>query len=193
MRSVQHLNNGLAGILLSIGQLYALMSSVPTSGGRGSVALVVKVQAGLRMPDLTHPTAVMNRLAEIEADLANRQGALESAARNWFRAKRDREKERAIVFINAHGTVAERNAQADRETCLNGVEAEAEWEALKAVTRTLETRASIGQTLLRVLNNGLPTRRPVLLNVTAPPTSRADWAMSYPRTQGRDDSPRLRL
>ena len=100
-------------------------------------------------PPLTDPGGVMTRLDAIESDLANRQNALESAARNWFLAKRQKEHDRAVAFLSATGTVAERSAIADRDTALDGSQAEAEWEALKAVVRTLETRASIGQSLLR--------------------------------------------
>jgi hypothetical protein len=98
---------------------------------------------------LDNPAAVVHRLEQIERDLAIRQGALEAAALGWFRAKRDRERQRALAFIAAEGTVAERNAIADRDTAMLGAPEEAEWEALKAVVRTLETRASIGQSILR--------------------------------------------
>lgn len=98
---------------------------------------------------LSAPAAVQARLEEIEVDLANRQGDYETAALSWFRAKRDREKRRAVAFIKAQGTVAERNARADEETAKIGVEDEAAYEAHKAVMRTLETRASIGQSILR--------------------------------------------
>jgi hypothetical protein len=91
----------------------------------------------------------MARLDEIERDLAHRQNALEAAGRSWFVAKRDREKRRAEVFLTSEGTVAERSARADVATALDGKDAEAEWEALRAVVRVLETRASIGQSLLR--------------------------------------------
>ncbi len=101
------------------------------------------------MSDLTAPHLVLARLADIEQDLAVRQGALESAASNWYRAKRDREKARAQAFMATDGTVAERNAEADVRTATDGRDAEAEYEALKAVVRVLETRASIGQSILR--------------------------------------------
>ncbi len=103
----------------------------------------------IRPVDLTHPSAVMARLAEIENDLAIRQQTLESAGMEWFKAKRDREKARAEAFLGAEGTVAERSAIADRQTALDGRDSEAEWEAVRAVVRVLETRASIGQSLLR--------------------------------------------
>jgi hypothetical protein len=98
---------------------------------------------------LDNPGAVVGRLQEIEQDLAVRQGALEHAALSWFRAKRDREHRRAVAFIKATGTVAQRSAEADQETSLLGVAEEAEYMALKAVIEVLATRASIGQTILR--------------------------------------------
>lgn len=101
------------------------------------------------MTTLDTPGVVIHRLEEIERDLAIRQGAFEAAALGWFRAKRDRERQRALAFIAATGTVAERNAIADRDTAMLGASEEAEYEALKAVVRTLETRASIGQSILR--------------------------------------------
>lgn len=95
------------------------------------------------------PMTVQQRLEEIDADLALRLPTLEAAATAWYRAKRDREHARALAFIAAEGTVAERQAIADRDTARDGVEAEAEYEALRAVVRTLETRASIGMALLK--------------------------------------------
>lgn len=98
---------------------------------------------------LSHPGAVMARLEAIDNDLAVRQGALEAAALAWFRAKRDKEHRRAVEFMRATGTVAERNATADELTSMLGMAEEAEWEALRAVVRVLEARASIGQSILR--------------------------------------------
>lgn len=98
---------------------------------------------------LSDPAAVQARLEEIERDLAIRQGALEAAALGWFRAKRDRERQRALAYIGATGTVAERNAIADRDTAMLGASEEAEYEALKAVVRTLETRSAIGMSILK--------------------------------------------
>lgn len=103
----------------------------------------------LRPADLSSPSAIMQRLAEIENDLALRQNAWEAAALAWFKAKRDREKAHAIAFLGAEGTVAERTAIADRATATEGAQDEALYESMKAVVRTLETRASIGQSLLK--------------------------------------------
>ena len=101
-----------------------------------------------------NPQTVIDRLDAIDRDLAARTNALEAAARAWFIAKRDREKARAVAFLRAEGTVAERSARADALTALDGKNEEAEWEALRAVVRTLETRASIGQSLLRSYGRG---------------------------------------
>jgi hypothetical protein len=98
---------------------------------------------------LSDPGLVLARLESIENDLALRQNTFEASALEWFRKKRDREHARAVAFMKATGTVAERNAQADLETCRIGMEEEAQFEALRAVMRTLETRASIGQSVLR--------------------------------------------
>ena len=97
-----------------------------------------------------NPVEIVERLEAIDKDLGDRMPALEAAARAWFVAKRNREKARAVAFLSAEGSVASRQAEADRQTATDGAEAEAEYEALKAVVRTLEARASIGQTLCRV-------------------------------------------
>jgi hypothetical protein len=91
----------------------------------------------------------MARLAAIENDLAVRQGAYEAAALAWYRAKRQREHDRAVEFLKAEGTVAERSAIADRATALDGRNEEAEYEAIRAVVRTLDTRATIGMAILK--------------------------------------------
>lgn len=101
---------------------------------------------------LTDPGTVLRRLEEIEQDLEIRQNVLESAALAWFKAKREKERQRAIAFLSAEGTVAERSAIADRDTSLIGKDDEALYESLRAVVRTLETRASIGQSILRSQN-----------------------------------------
>lgn len=99
--------------------------------------------------DLTTPSAIMSRLADIEHDLATRQNVLEEAAMDWYTVKREKERRRAVAFLSADGTVAERQAKADLETALVGQQEEALYEALRAVVRTLETRATIGMALLK--------------------------------------------
>lgn len=108
---------------------------------------------------LSHPAAVEARLSEIENDLAEIQNELEDAALDWFRIKRKRERAHAERFIGADGSVADRNAVADRDTAdaayaattglMTAWEAEGRYEALKAKARVLDTRAAIGMSILR--------------------------------------------
>lgn len=100
------------------------------------------------------PAAIINRLESIEEDLAVRQNVLERVAAEWYRAKRDREKAYALEYLQAEGTVDARKATAIKATALIGVEAEAEFEAVRAVVRVLEARATIGQSLLRSMGRG---------------------------------------
>jgi hypothetical protein len=104
--------------------------------------------------DLTSPGAVQARLQEIEQDLAIRQLEFERAALAWFRAKREKEKHRAEVFLSSDGSVAARSALADEETALQGADEEARYEAQKAVVRVLDTRAAIGMALLKAQGRG---------------------------------------
>ena len=99
--------------------------------------------------DLDHPAGIMRRLTEIENDLAIRQNTLESAARRWFLVKRDLERDRALKTLQSTAkTITEKRVQADAAVFdLDG--AQAEYEAVKAVVRVLETRASIAQSLLK--------------------------------------------
>jgi hypothetical protein len=103
---------------------------------------------------LSHPGAVLERLEAIDQDLALRQNTLEAAARAWFIAKRDKEKARAVAFLAAQGTVAELQAKADELTALDGKNEEAEFEAVRAVVRVMETRANIGMAILKSQGRG---------------------------------------
>lgn len=98
---------------------------------------------------LSTPQQVQERLEQIDHDLAARMPALEAAALGWFRRKRDREKTWAQAYVQAEGPAHVRKAQADLAVATVGISEEAEYEALKAVVRVLETRATIGQSLLR--------------------------------------------
>lgn len=91
----------------------------------------------------------MTRLEAIEKDMAVRQLAYEASARAWVLAVRQQKHDRAVAFLGAEGTVAERSAIADRDTSVIGTSEEAEYVALKAVMQTLSERASIGQSILR--------------------------------------------
>jgi hypothetical protein len=100
---------------------------------------------------------VRERLEQIEDDLAGRQMHYGAAASDYYRAKRDYEAAYAREYVKAEGkNTDERKARAllalmpsDAYKAL--VIAEAQYEGAKAVQRTLETRASIGQSLLRAL------------------------------------------
>lgn len=98
---------------------------------------------------------IQRRLEEIDVDLEQRTPQLESAAGQYFTAKRDWEKAHATEYLKTTGTVDERKAQTvlalwKADVYRSLVTAEAAYEAHKAVIRVLETRASIGQSLLKV-------------------------------------------
>lgn len=100
------------------------------------------------------PAQIIERLEGIEADAADRQSKGEDRAEEFYRLKRDFEMEFAIKFMDSTGTVTERKLKATRamegtETYNKLKEAEGAYEGWKAALRTLELRASIGQSLLR--------------------------------------------
>ena len=105
----------------------------------------------LDVADLSTPQQVMARLESIEHDLAIRQNALENAAREWFTAKREIERERARALLSSEASsVTEKKAQAEIAAGGHeGIEFEAEYEALKSVVRVLETRATVCMALLK--------------------------------------------
>ena len=101
--------------------------------------------------DLTHPAAIMEGLASIEADLAMRQNNFEEVARQWYVAQREigRRKAQALLASDAKSVTA---AKAEGELAaydVEGAASEAEYESLKAVIRVLEQRAMIGMALLK--------------------------------------------
>jgi hypothetical protein len=98
---------------------------------------------------LSTPQQIQERLEAIEGDLAIRQNVLEKAAMDWYKAKRDREANWARAYISADGPAHVRKAEADLAVATVGINEEAEYEALRAVVRTLETRATIGMALLK--------------------------------------------
>jgi hypothetical protein len=104
---------------------------------------------------LSSPAEVMERLEAIDRELAERQNPYEEAASNFYRAKRNWEKVMAKAYVEAQGSnQKERESRAilsewKEDSYKNFVNAEATYEGHKAAMRTLETRASIGQSLLR--------------------------------------------
>jgi hypothetical protein len=98
---------------------------------------------------LSNPAAVQERLEAIDQRLSQLENGYEEAALAWFRKKRDREHRWAHVYVTTDGPAYLRKAAADGATLDEGLEAEAAYEGKKAVIRMLETRASIGQSILR--------------------------------------------
>lgn len=97
---------------------------------------------------------ITERLEGIESDAEERQSKGETSAENFHRAKRDFELEYAKAFVQAKGSVTERkqaalNALEKHPTYFKLLESEGAYEGWKAALRTLELRASIGQSLLR--------------------------------------------
>lgn len=95
------------------------------------------------------PAQIIERLEAIEQDLADRQGEYEQAAEDWTRDNREKEKAWAEAYLAADGQVTDRKAAAIDESCYIGVASEARYVALKAAVSVLETRATIGQSLLK--------------------------------------------
>ena len=99
----------------------------------------------------SHPGAVIDRLAQIENDLAERQNAYEAAARSWYAAQREigRVKARALL-TSPKASVTEKKAEGDLAAYdVEGAASEAEYEALRAAVKVLETRATIGMSILK--------------------------------------------
>lgn len=104
----------------------------------------------------TNPQLVVERLVAIEEDLETRQGEYEQAADDRARTVRDWDKRLATHQKTAKGPNADsRKAFAlvaaieQDELYERLTDAEARFDALRVVMRTLETRASIGQSILR--------------------------------------------
>lgn len=98
---------------------------------------------------LTDPGNVMARLEDIEADLAVRQNAFESAARKWFAMQGDLRKDWASAFLTADGNTTEKRAAADKQMAGRGGAEQAEYEAMRAVVKVLEVRATVGMSILK--------------------------------------------
>lgn len=103
----------------------------------------------------------MTRLADIEADLASRQNEYEQAADDRARLVRDWDKRLAIHAKQAKGPNSETRkavalvAAIEQDDLYERLtDAEARFDALRVVTRTLETRATIGQSILRAHGRG---------------------------------------
>lgn len=107
---------------------------------------------------MTHdsPHIVQKTLADIEADLAKRANDYSDAARDRAKFTRDWEKRLAIHQRTAKGANADtRKANAlsaaiEQDDLFEDLkDAEARFEALRVVTKVMETRAMIGMAILR--------------------------------------------
>ncbi len=103
------------------------------------------------MSDLGHPIAVQQTLEGIEQDLADRQNRYETAASQWFGAQREMTRLKAHALLSSQKeSVTEKKAEGDLAAYdVENAAAEAEYEALRAVVKVLETRATICQSLLK--------------------------------------------
>jgi hypothetical protein len=105
-----------------------------------------------------NPADVMKKLEGIEEDLAKRIGPYETAAADFYRAKRDYERAFAEAYVAAEGSnQKERESRAviaiwKGEAYTSLIVAEAAYEAQKAAHRVLDTRASIGMALLKAMS-----------------------------------------
>jgi hypothetical protein len=101
--------------------------------------------------EMDSPAVVMHRLSGIERDLAERQNSYERSAGDWYAAQRGMKLAHARALLGSNrASVTEKKADADiAAATTQGAEHEAEYEALKAVIRVLETRAMICTSILK--------------------------------------------
>jgi hypothetical protein len=99
---------------------------------------------------------ITSRLEAIEQDAQERQESGEKAAEEFYKVKRDFELEYAKAFVAADGAPMVKKQKAleslevqHRELYMRLKEKEGAYEGWKAALRTLELRASIGQSLLK--------------------------------------------
>lgn len=98
---------------------------------------------------LTSPALVQERLEAIDHDLAIRQNLYEEAARAWFLKLGTVTKDRAVAYRKAEGNSTEKREAAMEQHGADGSREQAEYEALRAVIKVLEARATIGQSILK--------------------------------------------
>jgi hypothetical protein len=103
----------------------------------------------------------MGRLTEIENDLAVRQGDYERAATDRARLTRDWERRLAICGTRSKGSSADVRKSAALVMAIEQddlyerlSDAEARFDALRVVMKVLETRATIGMSILRAQGRG---------------------------------------
>lgn len=100
------------------------------------------------------PQQIIERLEGIEQDVWHRQLKGEQAAENYHHAKRDYELAFAEAYVSIDGGPMDKKVRAtallaDKECYFKLKENEAAYEGWRAAMRTLELRATIGQSLLK--------------------------------------------
>lgn len=100
------------------------------------------------------PEQIIERLEQIEQDLADVGPEFSDAAEAWTRAKRDKEKSWAEAYMSASVDgksvpVTDKKAAAIAASEHIGVESEARYVGCKAKVDVLETRSMIGMALLK--------------------------------------------
>ncbi len=98
---------------------------------------------------LSHPAGVLERLEQIEWQLAEAENDFEVAAMAWFKVRRLRAHQEATAFVSAQGTDTARRLAAKAVGADVGWEDEARYEILKTKIRTLSDRSTIGMSILR--------------------------------------------
>lgn len=100
---------------------------------------------------LASPSEVQARLEQVDGELGLRLNALEKAAFDWYQIKPRRDRLWANTYVAFNGPAHLRKVAADGRVAeeIAWAEAEGLYEGLKVVVRGLETKASIGQSILR--------------------------------------------
>ena len=109
---------------------------------------------------------IIERLEGIDQDLGTMRGMIETAAHDYHHAKRDWEFEQARIRTEKKHAASDPTKRPPTQSDLDAavllelaksdtykefIVAEAGYEGAKAAMRILETRASVGQSVLRVL------------------------------------------
>ena len=95
------------------------------------------------------PQSVEQRLEAIDQDLAIRQNLYEAAAKAHFLKVAEVTKDKAIAYRKADGNSTDKRESANEQHGEDGSKEQAEYEALKAVIKVLESRATIGMAILK--------------------------------------------
>ena len=99
---------------------------------------------------LSSPQEVQARLEQLDGELGLRLNALEKAAFDWYKIRPAKERLWATTYLSTDGPVHVRKAAADGAVASDEWgELEGRYEMLKVVVRGLESKASIGQSILR--------------------------------------------